>query len=238
MGLTWPSNADGFWPARNRPDSSRPGLLAAAELPASAQAYHVGDSQWQARESTENGHVTLLSVSGRLGSVVKGSARSSAAASLLVRLSSAEWSTDVSPRSPATTLYRGSQVPDAKSLDRRKFFCESGNGLWGIGPAGTRPDAVPGFRPTAGAEHVTLAALGRGRARGDPRRSSARRVPDRGGESVAQDHPGLGDREPTTRLLAEPGKESAVSRRDRRDSAAPMPLDTPRRQDRIHAARF
>jgi len=124
MGLTWPSTAAasaGEGPA----NSSRPGLLAAAELPASAQAYHVGDSQWQDREPTENGHVTLLSVSGRLGSVVKGSARSSAAASLLVRLSSAEWSRDVSPRSPATTLYRGSQVPDAKSWTGESFSAKA-----------------------------------------------------------------------------------------------------------------
>ncbi|MCU0983177.1 MAG: hypothetical protein MUF25_28790 [Pirellulaceae bacterium] len=84
-------------------------------MPASAQAYHVGDSQWQTREPTETGRVTLLSVAGRLGSVVKGSARSPAAASLLVRLSSAEWSKDVSPRSPATTLYRSSQIPQAKT---------------------------------------------------------------------------------------------------------------------------
>jgi multiple sugar transport system substrate-binding protein len=120
MGLTWPSAAEG-----GTENSPRPGLLAAAELPASAQAYHVGDSQWQTREPTETGRVTLLSVAGRLGSVVKGSARSPAAASLLVRLSSAEWSKDVSPRSPATTLYRSSQIPQAKTWTGESLSAEA-----------------------------------------------------------------------------------------------------------------
>ena len=124
MGLTWPSSAEAAADGGTA-NSPRPGLLAAAGLPASAQAYHVGDSQWQAREPTETGRVTLLSVAGRLGSVVKGSARSSAAASLLVRLSSAEWSKDVSPRSPATTLYRSSQIPQAKTWTGESLSAEA-----------------------------------------------------------------------------------------------------------------
>jgi multiple sugar transport system substrate-binding protein len=124
MGLTWPSAAEASADGGTA-NSPRPGLLAAAELPASAQAYHVGDRQWQAREPTETGRVTLLSVAGRLGSVVKGSARSSAAASLLVRLSSAEWSKDVSPRSPATTLYRSSQIPQAKTWTGESLSAEA-----------------------------------------------------------------------------------------------------------------
>jgi multiple sugar transport system substrate-binding protein len=124
MGLTWPRSAED--PTQTgAADSPRPILLAAAELPASAEAYHAGDRQWQAREATETGHVTLLSVSGRLGSVVKGAARSPAAASLLVRLSSAEWSKDVSPRSPATTLYRSRQILDAKAWVGENFPAEA-----------------------------------------------------------------------------------------------------------------
>ncbi len=123
MGLTWPNAAEAS-ASGELASPTRPGLLAAAELPASGEAYHVGDKQWQTRESTETGHVALLSVSGRLGSVVKGSSRSSAAASLLVRLSSAEWSKDVSPRSPATTLYRSSQIPFAKAWTGESFSAE------------------------------------------------------------------------------------------------------------------
>ncbi len=120
MGLTWPNNADRPLAAQTT-DAANPVLLAAAELPASAQVYNVGDSAWQPRESSEDGHVTLLGVAGRLGSVVKGSARSSTAMSLLVRLSSAEWSRDISPHSPATTLYRTSQLPGVKAWVGESF---------------------------------------------------------------------------------------------------------------------
>ena len=57
--------------------------------------------------------------------MVKGAARSPAAASLLVRLSSAEWSKNVSPRSPATTLYRSRQIPDAKAWVGENFAAEA-----------------------------------------------------------------------------------------------------------------
>jgi len=121
MGLTWPTSADDF--ADVRPEASPESVsLAAAKLPASREAYHAGDGQWQAREA---GQVTLLGVAGRLGSVVKGSARSSAAASLMVRLSGAEWSRDVSPRSSATTLYRSSQMPDVKNWVGESFSAEA-----------------------------------------------------------------------------------------------------------------
>jgi multiple sugar transport system substrate-binding protein len=124
MGLAWPTTAQSSSePAPVEPSS--PVLLAAARLPASRQAYHVGDGQWQQREETESGQVTLLSVSGRLGSVVKGSARSQAAISLLVRLSGAEWSRDVSPRSLATTLYRSSQMPNAQAWTGESFSAEA-----------------------------------------------------------------------------------------------------------------
>ena len=124
MGLTWPTSAAISAPGEDA-GPVRPGLLAAAACPAAVQTYHIGDQQWQARESTESGRVTLLSVAGRLGSVVKGSSRASAAASLLVRLSSAEWSRDISPRSPDTTLYRNSQVPAAQAWTGESFSAEA-----------------------------------------------------------------------------------------------------------------
>ena len=124
MGLTWPTAVED--PADEPLDaSSGPVMLAAAKLPASREAYHPGDGRWQAREATETGHITLLSVSGRLGSVVRGSARAPAAASLLVRLSGAEWSRDVSPRSTATTLYRSSQMPAVEAWTGESFSAEA-----------------------------------------------------------------------------------------------------------------
>jgi len=124
MGLTWPSNAEGPM-AGQTGDSTSPVLLAAAELPGSAEVYNLGDAVWQPRESSEDRHVTLLGAAGRLGSVVKGTNRSSTAMSLLVRLSSTAWSRDISPRSPATTLYRTSQLPAVKAWVGDSFSADA-----------------------------------------------------------------------------------------------------------------
>ena len=124
MGLTWPSNASEPMAAQTTQAAS-PVLLAAAELPGSVEVYNMGDQAWQARDSTEDKHATLLGVAGRLGSVVKGSARSATAMSLLVRLSGSEWSLDISPRSPATTLYRTSQLPRVRAWVGESFSEEA-----------------------------------------------------------------------------------------------------------------
>jgi multiple sugar transport system substrate-binding protein len=112
MGLSWPSSADS-----GRTEASPQGApavsLAAAELPGSGRVYYVRDGQWQDRESAETWHVPLLALAGRMGSVVKGARRSSAALGMLLRLSGPEWSAAISPQSPATTLYRNSQMKDA-----------------------------------------------------------------------------------------------------------------------------
>jgi ABC-type glycerol-3-phosphate transport system substrate-binding protein len=112
MGLSWPSSYAGK-EVEAVMDEPATASLAAAELPGSNRVYYLGDGQWRARESAETGHVTLLGVAGRIGSVVKGTRRSGEALSMLLRLSGAEWSPAISPQSPATTLYRISQVPGA-----------------------------------------------------------------------------------------------------------------------------
>jgi multiple sugar transport system substrate-binding protein len=114
MGVTWPSQADVLdETARAKPEE--PILLAAAELPGSTTVYHASDQEWQTRDVSEDGHATLLALAGRLGSVVKGARQPQAAQTFLLRLSSKEWSGDISPHSSATTLYRVSQMRDAKS---------------------------------------------------------------------------------------------------------------------------
>ncbi len=114
MGLTWPSNAEA---EANRGDQLRTDAatvsLRTAELPGARQVFYMGDQQWQDRKSSESGRVTLLSVSGRLGSVTKAARREREALDMLLRLSSAEWSPYISPYSPATTLYRTSQLDRA-----------------------------------------------------------------------------------------------------------------------------
>ncbi len=113
MGMTWPCAARG--PENATATAERRVLLAAADLPGSREAFHPGNDEWQPREATESGRITLLNVAGRLGSVVAGSPRISAASSLLVRLSGPEWNRDVSPFSTATTVFRGSQLPDVQA---------------------------------------------------------------------------------------------------------------------------
>lgn len=114
MALTWPSHADA--------DGAGDGVkevpsvaLAVAELPPSSQVYHPGEAQWLPRENGETGYVPLLSVAGRLGSVTKGAAQTQVALKLLLRLCSSEWSEQISPFSPETTVYRTSQLKQARA---------------------------------------------------------------------------------------------------------------------------
>ncbi len=114
MGLTWPSSAEvDAGEAVQTPTDAASVSLITAELPGARQVYSMADQQWKDRKSSESGRVTLLSVSGRVGSVTKTAPRARAALDMLLRLSSAEWSQAVSPHSPATTLYRTSQIPKA-----------------------------------------------------------------------------------------------------------------------------
>ena len=112
MAVTWPSRVDD---AADEPSSAPVLPLAAAELPGSREVFHLGDRQWQARDRVDDGRVTLLGVAGRVGAVSSTTSQPQAALSLLVRLSSNEWSEQISPFSEATGLYRTSQLPMASS---------------------------------------------------------------------------------------------------------------------------
>lgn len=112
IGLTWPSAASGQG-VEAPPDDAPMVSLTAAGLPGSDRVYCQGDGQWQQREPEETGRVTLLGVAGRIGSVVKGARRPGEALGMLLRLSGPEWSPAISPQSPATTLYRISQIEQA-----------------------------------------------------------------------------------------------------------------------------
>ena len=117
LALTWPS-------AAAEPSSSKgPGdetsaagedarqadngfSLGLAELPGSMEAYDVGEKVWEPRRGeAEQAHVPLLGTAGRMGLVLESSRWQDAAFQLLFWLSD-EQSTQVSPESPATTLFR------------------------------------------------------------------------------------------------------------------------------------
>ncbi len=105
LGMAWPSAADDTAEIHG----TNMGLLGFAELPGSAEVYNPSSQQWQGRERAEGHRATLLSVAGRLGSVSAASRQPQAAVSLLINLASPAWSQQISPYSPATTLFRQSQ---------------------------------------------------------------------------------------------------------------------------------
>jgi multiple sugar transport system substrate-binding protein len=112
MAVTWPSRMDD---AADESIGAAVLPLAVAELPGSRDVFHLGDGKWHARGRSDDGQVTLLGVAGRVGAVSSTSSQPQAALSLLVRLSSTEWSEQISPFSEATGLYRTSQLPMASS---------------------------------------------------------------------------------------------------------------------------
>ncbi|MEQ8785417.1 MAG: extracellular solute-binding protein [Pirellulaceae bacterium] len=82
-----------------------------AELPGSEQVFDFRGA-WHSRTDDEDRRVPLLSVAGRMGSVVKDSPRRLTAARVLSWLSSQKENAthEISPSSKATTLYRSSQL--------------------------------------------------------------------------------------------------------------------------------
>jgi multiple sugar transport system substrate-binding protein len=108
MAITWPSRAGDT--SAESPAKLIPAGIGVVELPGSLDVYDLGQGQWQKRLENEPPQVPLLGIAGRLGSVSKASRQPQAALGLLLRLSSTEWSRDISPVSPATTLYRISQL--------------------------------------------------------------------------------------------------------------------------------
>ncbi len=104
LALSWPTTA-GKGPSP--PDQHL--QVGFAELPGSREAYDVAEKTWESRRNDEDPHVPLLAVAGRMGVVPSGSEWPGAAFQLLFWLSD-EQSTQVSPSSPATTLFRSAHV--------------------------------------------------------------------------------------------------------------------------------
>lgn len=104
MAMSWPTAT--FEPSSAEVPGIRPGF---AELPGSTEAFDVAQKTWEPRPDDEDPHVPLLAVAGRVGLVTAGSKWPEAAFRLLFWLSR-EQSTEVSPSSPAATLFRSSHV--------------------------------------------------------------------------------------------------------------------------------
>ena len=80
------------------------------ELPGSPKVYNFAAQRWDQRGTEESTRVPLLCFAGRLGSVTEKAAHPDNAFQLLAWLSGQEWGSTISSASPATTLYRRSQI--------------------------------------------------------------------------------------------------------------------------------
>jgi ABC-type glycerol-3-phosphate transport system substrate-binding protein len=94
----------------DRPQQGGPLRVGFAESPGSMQVYNIGGKSWEDRPEGGEPHVPLLGVAGRIGVVGGKSEHPEAALQLLLWLSGQQWGARVSAVSPATTLFRRSQV--------------------------------------------------------------------------------------------------------------------------------
>jgi multiple sugar transport system substrate-binding protein len=110
LAVSWPAHAASSTvgePAEEQPP------LGFVELPGSTAVYNFALASWENRRADENIRVPLLCVSGRLGSVSAEAAQRDGAFRLLAWLSGNDWGSKIgatSSASPATTLYRRSQL--------------------------------------------------------------------------------------------------------------------------------
>jgi multiple sugar transport system substrate-binding protein len=106
--LTWPSRATSDGKALPVADGVR---IDFAELPGAETVYDFAEKTWTHQRAGEAPtHVPLLGTAGRLASVAKNARRPREAAEILALLSGRDWSSRISPSSPATTVFRQSHL--------------------------------------------------------------------------------------------------------------------------------
>ncbi len=110
MALSWPSAA-GEYPGEKIPaDTEAQISVGFVELPGSSKVFNINNQAWETRGENDDSHVPLLSLTGRVGVVAKESTQQEAAFQLLLWLSNEQNSVQISPFSPATTLFRQSHL--------------------------------------------------------------------------------------------------------------------------------
>ena len=105
LALSWPTAAAKLPDGRGEDIAC--GLV---ELPGSTEVYNIGERAWKKRAEQDEPHVPLLATGGRIGVLGRRSAHPAAAARLLLWLSGNQLNPPPSSRSPATTLFRRSQM--------------------------------------------------------------------------------------------------------------------------------
>ncbi|MFN0016672.1 MAG: ABC transporter substrate-binding protein [Pirellulaceae bacterium] len=137
MAITWPSATGAKEAAKKQKASSepKPCELGFAELPGAREVYNFGDKKWGERPADEDSHVPLMAISGWMVSVTATRNNQEAAENMATWLCGSEFSSQISPASPNTTLFRISQEPEA------------GQWLGSIGDSGVR-EYVAALRQT------------------------------------------------------------------------------------------
>lgn len=107
LAISWPTAAAD---AALDEAAEREWAIGFAELPGSEQVYDIGQEKWERRERDDDGRTPLLGVAGRLASLTQSSNNGADAQRLLAWLAGPEISGQISPDSPATTLFRHSQT--------------------------------------------------------------------------------------------------------------------------------
>ena len=112
MAITWPSVAAEIQSTTGKNDSKI--SIAFAAIPGSTTAYNPRRGDWEPRREDDEISIPLRMISGRVGSVSRGTDSAEAAFRLLVWLSGNKLSSDILPASSATTMFRHSQLDDPR----------------------------------------------------------------------------------------------------------------------------
>jgi ABC-type glycerol-3-phosphate transport system substrate-binding protein len=154
MALCWPAPAKSATEVIAGPDSLPIGF---ALLPGSPVAYNFATKTWDRRGEGDPSFVPLSAVAGRMGAVTSSSADPRGATEVLVFLGGLEAGGTIAAHSPATTLFRPSQVASPArwagglNADSARQYAEA------IAQAMELPRAFPGLRLPGRTEY--LAAL-------------------------------------------------------------------------------
>jgi multiple sugar transport system substrate-binding protein len=116
MAVTWPSAAE-----KEIKPAGHEIRLGVAELPGSMDVYNIAPQAWESRRADEDPRVPLVGAAGRLGMVTSRCASPETAFRLLLWLSSRQWSRQVSAVSPATTLFRQSDLRFPQAWTEAEF---------------------------------------------------------------------------------------------------------------------
>jgi hypothetical protein len=141
MALAWPAPEIGSGSEKGQQDQRK---IAFALLPGAVQAYRFATKRWDDRVGDDSPQVPLLSISGRLAGVSSSAPDPRRAQGFVVWLAGREVSEQISPHSPATTLFATPKSP-APAVDWNAMPELSRQYAETLAPALNLPRAFPGL---------------------------------------------------------------------------------------------